>query len=119
MPDKQLSLIRKYCDTTGRRLRSEDKKLLCMILEEPKKYNGFTSKLYTKSDSGRDYRDTWTSITQWQYRIVIDSVLRIEERYMHSCDGYDQDAHWTWENAFRITDVRKIANILREISSEL
>ena len=119
MPNYQLTLIRQYCDTARIHLSRYEKDLLCKILENPEKYNGFTSELYTETDSGRDYRDTWTSETNKQYRILIDSTLRIAYRYRHCCDGYNQDQHWAWENAWIITDAREIVNILKEIESEL
>lgn len=119
MPNYQLTLIRQYCDTAGTRLSSHEKDLLCKILEDPERYNGFTSKLYTETDSGRDYRDTWTSVTNWQYRILIDPSLRIAHRYRHCCDGYNQEKYWAWKDAWIITDARKIVNILKEIESEL
>ena len=38
MPSYQLNLIRNYCDTTGIRLSSFEKDLLCKVLENPAKY---------------------------------------------------------------------------------
>ena len=119
MANYQLDLIRQYCDTTGIRLSSNEKDLLCLVLENPERYDGFTSELYTENRSGRDYRDTWDSTTKWQYRINIGSTLTIDERYRHSCDGYVQDEHWDWSNAWHITDTRKIIKILQEIQPEL
>lgn len=119
MASYQLELIRRYCDTKGVRLSDLEKDLLCKVLANPEKYNGFTSKLYTKSNSGRDYRDTWTSITKWQYRINIDTTISIDQRYYHCADGFEQDAHWNWGNAWTITDIRRIIQILKEIESEL
>ena len=117
--DYQLDLIRQYCDTTGIRLRDYEKDLLCLVLENPARYDGFESKVYTEENSGRDYRDTWDSLTEKQYRISIDPNLSIYERYRHSCDGYVQDAHWDWCNAWHITDTRRIIKILQEIEEEL
>ena len=119
MPNPQLELIRRYCDTTGIHLSSDEKNLLCRVLENPARYDGFTSQEYQKSNSGRDYRGEWDSTTKWQYRIRIGSTLSIDERYYHSCDGYVQDEHWTWGNAWHITDTRRILEVLREISNEL
>ena len=36
MPSDQLNLIRQYCDTTGIRLSSYEKDLLCKVLENPR-----------------------------------------------------------------------------------
>ncbi len=119
MPDNQLELIRCYCDTSGYRLNGYEKDLLCRVLESPGRYNGFESRLYQEENSGRDYRDTWNSLTEWQYRIFLDSCLRIKKRYRHSCDGDVQDEHWTWADAWEITDTREIIRILQEIESEL
>lgn len=119
MPDYQLALIRNYCDTTGIRLNSYEKNLLCMILNNPAKFDGFKSELYVKHDSGRDYRDTWTSITKWQYRINIGRQLSIDKIHYHECDGYVQDKNWDWDNAWHITNTREIINILKEIEPEL
>lgn len=119
MPNYQLELIRQYCDTTGVRLSSRDKDLLCMVLENPGKYDGFTSELYTEHGSGKNVNGRWDSATKWQYRINIDSTLSIDSRYRHSADGYVQDDHWEWENAWHVTDIRRIIEILREIESEL
>ena len=119
MPSYQLNLIRNYCDTTGIRLSSFEKDLLCKVLENPAKYDGFTSSLLTRTNSGKDYRGRWDSLTEWQYRIKINSTLIIEQRYRHSADGYVQDQYWNWENAWHITDTRKIIKILQEIKSEL
>lgn len=119
MPDNQLETIRRYCDTSGYRLNGYEKSILCSVIENPSRYNGFESRLFQESNSGRDYRDTWDSLTEWQYRILIDSRLRIKKRYRHSCDGYVQDDHWSWSSACEITDTREIIKILQEIESEL
>ena len=119
MPDNQLKTIRRYCDTSGYRLNGYEKRVLCRLLEDPSRYNGFESKLYQERNSGRDYRDTWDALNEWQYRILIDSRLIIKKRERHSCDGYVQDGHWSWSNAWEITDTRKIIRILQEIESEL
>ena len=119
MADYQLNLIRQYCDTTGIRLSGSEKDLLCKVLEDPDRYDGFTSELYTENKHGRDYRDTWDSTSNWQYRINIDSELSIDKRYRHSCDGYDQDKHWDWDNAWHITETRMIIRVLQEIKHEL
>ena len=120
MPSDQLNLIRQYCDTTGIRLSSYEKGLLCMILENPSRYDGFTSKVYVEEDSGRDYRDTWSTCTKDQYRINIDSSLSIDHRHRHQCDdGFDNNAHWDWNNAWHVTDTRQIIEILKKIETEL
>ena len=119
MPSSQLELIRQYCDTTGIRLSSEEKNLLCRVLGDPGRYDGFISQLYTEERDGKDYRGRWDSTTEWQYRIIIGSKLTIDQRYRHSCDGYVQDEHWDWRNAWHITETRKILKILQEIEHEL
>ena len=43
MKSSQLDLIRQYCDTTGIRLSGSEKDLLCKVLENPYKYDGFVS----------------------------------------------------------------------------
>lgn len=117
----KLDLIRQYCDTSGVHLKSSEKDLLCKILENPYQYDGFTSSLKTDTDSGRDFRDTWTSATYTQYRINIDSRgLSIDERYKHTCsDGYENDRNWEWENAYHFTAIRDILRCLKAIASEL
>ena len=119
MTNSQLDLIRQYCDTTGIRLSSAEKDLLCRVLEEPGKYNGFTSQLYREEKEGKDYRGRWDSTTEWQYRILIGSSLTIDQRYRHSCEGIVQDEHWEWRNAWHITETRRILQILQEIRHEL
>ena len=119
MSDNQLTLIRAYCDTSGLHLSIYDKELLCKILEDPERYDGFTSELYTDETSGKDYRGRWDSVSNWQYRINIDTELSIDKRCKHECDGYVQDDHWDWDNAWHITDVREMLEILQEIEYEL
>ena len=119
MPNDQLNLIRQYCSTTGVRLSSTEKELLCKVLRNPEQYDGFISELYIEKDSGKDYRGRWDSTTKWQYRINIDSTLSIDKRWWHECDGYTQDKHWDWYNAWHITNIREIITILREIELEL
>ena len=120
MPNDQLNLIRQYCDTTGIRLSSYEKDLLCRVLENPEKYDGFTSQLYTDSNSGKDYRGRWESTTQWQYRIHINSRLTIDKRYRHSSDdGYVDERFWSWSNPGHITRTRDIIRILQEMEPEL
>ena len=120
MASDQLSLIRQFCDTSKYRLSNDEKNLLCMILENPDRYNGFTSNLHSESDSGKDYKGRWSTCTKWQYRIYINSVLSIDERYYHYCDdGFEDKRHWEWEDAWHITDTRRILEILKEIRSEL
>jgi hypothetical protein len=92
---------------------------LCKVLENPARYNGFTTQVYTIPGSGKDYRGRWDSTTKKQYRINIDSTLSIDERYYHSCDGYVQDEHWDWDNACHITDTRRIIEVLRDIWRDL
>ena len=119
MPNPQLELIRQYCNTAGIRLSGDEKDILCKVLENPARYNGFTTQVYTIPGSGKDYRGRWDSTTKKQYRINIDSTLSIDERYYHSCDGYVQDEHWDWDNAWHITDTRRIIEVLREIWRDL
>lgn len=120
MSNSQLDLIRQYCDTTGIRLSSYEKNLLCMVLENPRRYDGFVSKLYEKRVPGKDYRGRWASIENWQYRINIDSALSIDKRYRYEVDdGFLQDEHWEWYNAIHITGTRDIIKILEEIECEL
>jgi len=119
MPDYQLDLIRRYCDTTGIRLSRYEKDLLCKILENPESYDGYTSDIYEENGSGKDYRGSWDSTTKWQYRINVFPTLSIDERYRHACDGYIQDEHWEWRNAWHITNTRKIIKILKQIEHEL
>lgn len=99
MHDYQLNLIRQYCDTTGYHLSSDEKDLLCMVLENSARYDGFTSELYETRDEGKDFRGRWDSTTNWQYRINIDSTLSIDKPFKHECDGCIQDEHWDWYNA--------------------
>ena len=115
----QLDLIRQYCDTTGVRLSAFEKDLLCLVLDNPSRYDGFESSIHKETNSGRDYRDTWDSLSEWQYRINIGSVLSIDKRWRHSCDGYVQNAHWSWQTAEHITKLRYIIRILQEIQNEL
>ena len=119
MPDYQLDLIRRYCDTTGIRLSRYEKDLLCKILENPESYDGYTSDIYEENGSGKDYRGSWDSTTKWQYRINVFPTLSIAERHRHACDGYIQDEHWEWRNAWHITNTRKLIKILKQIEHEL
>ena len=120
MSDERLNLIRHYCDTTGVHLHDSDKDLLCMVLENPDKYNGFTSQMYSESDEGKDYRGEWSNYSQWQYRINIDDTFSIDKIEMLSCDdGYRRDDHWDWSNPWHITNIKRIVEILNEIRSEL
>ena len=120
MKSNQLDLIRQYCDTTGIRLSGSEKDLLCKVLENPARYNGFVSGEYKENNRGKDYRGRWESVTKWKYRINIDSALSIDEQYMHAADGYVQDEHWgSWNKAWHITEIRKIIKILHEIKHEL
>ena len=119
MADYQLDLIRRYCDTTRIHLNRYEKDILCMVLENPAKYDGFTSKVYVTESSGKDYRGRWDSVHKAQYRIMIDSNLYILVRSYHACDGYVQDEYWDWDNAGCVTDTRRIISILQEIQHEL
>ena len=119
MPNSQLDLIRQYCDTTKIHLSNSEKDILCKILENPARYDGFISSLYPEYKDGRDYRDEWGSTTEKQYRINIGAKLSIDERYRHTCDGIVQDRYWEWSNAWHITDIRKIIKVLQEIEHEL
>ena len=119
MSDNQLQTIRQYCDTSGVRLNQREKDLLFLILENPSRYDGFTSKVYKLSGPGRDYRDTYSYTTCYQYRIMIDSKLSILVRYKNSSDGIIQDDRWEWSRAGRVTDIRDVLRILQKIQDEL
>ena len=119
MQNDQLNLRRKYCDNTGVHLRSDEKYLLCRVLGDPSRYDGFISEMKESVVEDRDYRDTWVSKHQWQYRINIDSQLSIDVRSKHSCDGIVQDQYWDWAHASHVTDLRRILEILKEIEPEL
>ncbi|HAE44157.1 MAG TPA: hypothetical protein DCG37_01000 [Lachnospiraceae bacterium] len=119
MQNNQLDLIRQYCDTTGIRLSAAEKDLLCLVLENPARYDGFTSTLYENHERGRDFRDTWVIDKYWQYRISITDRLVIYKRYKETCDGEVNYDYYDWSNARLITDTRKIIEILREIKPEL
>ena len=82
-------------------------------MENPEYYDGFRSDFYEERNSGRDYRDTWDSVTTEQYIINIASELSIDEFYAYECDGERQSAKW------HITDIRQILKILRKIEYEL
>ena len=115
MADNRLELIRRFIDTKGARLGDDAKNLLCKVLADPSKYDGYTSKLFTRANSGRDFRDTWDSLTEWQYRINVFPKLVIYLRQRHSCDGFVQDKHWAWENACKIEDLKGIIRALKEM----
>ena len=114
MASDQLNLIRQYCNTSGIRLRSEDKDLLCKVLENPGYYDGFTTREFVESEEGKDFNGRWSTTTRWRYRINIDDTLNIDKWYKLSCDdGYRR------EEECNITDTRRIVEILREIRNEL
>lgn len=122
MAKNQLEFIRQFLNNEKRvRLSGAEKDLLCKVLENPLRYNGFKSDIHLRSEEGRDpYKGRWHSTSEWQYRINIDSTISIDERYRHICDdGYINDDHWTWRNAWHITDTREIVKILQEIEPEL
>ena len=119
MSNYQLDIIREYCDTTGVRLSSHEKDLLCMVLEDPIKYDGFESSIFMESREGKDYRGRWEASSYRQYRINVDSSLSIDERYKNESDGVIQDGHWNWNTAYHITDTREMVNILKELELEL
>lgn len=120
MYDKKLEKIREVCDTSGSRLSEAEKDLLLSIIGNPGRYNGFESPVYTFTDSGRDFRDTWTSETKEQYKILIDgNGLRILRRFFHSCDGYDNASHWDWQNAFIAGTAREILKCLSAMKGSL
>ncbi len=113
MADSRLTTIRQFFDTTGKRLNDGEKNILCEVIGNPDKYNGYTSELYERHDSGKDYRGRWESSTSQQFRINMDQGLSISERYKHECDdGYSNSEHWDWDNAWVMTDVREIAKTL-------
>lgn len=116
----QLNLIRQYCDTTGMRLSTYEKNVLCKILENPAKYDGFTSQIYVEERSGKDHNGRWETVRKDQYRINIGERLSISCRWYHACDdGYVRDDCWDWANAVELTDVRRIIGVLERIRSEL
>ncbi len=119
MSNYQLELIREYCDTTGVRLSSHEKDLLCMVLENPVKYDGFESSIFIEHREGKDYRGRWDAASYRQYRINIDDELSIDERYKNESDGVIQDRHWNCESAYHITDTREMVNILKVLELEL
>ena len=122
MANEQLDLIRKYCDTAGTHLTSSEKDLLCKVLSNPSFYNGFTSELKQRQEEGRDaWHGRWFAFEEWQYRIIIEDKLSIDERYRRDCDDATpvNDAHWEWNSAIHFTNVRDILRILREIEYEL
>ena len=116
MADSQLELIRQYLDTSGQRLAAWEKDSICRVLEDPSYYDGYTSDIFTETDSGKDYNGRWRTVTQYQYRINIDSMLSIDCRSKFECDdGYERTGHWDWDNAYHITNAREIAGILNKI----
>lgn len=72
MTDKRLTLIRQHCDTSDMHLSSENKDLLCKILENPEKYNGFTSSVIKTLREGVDAEGNWEADVFTQYMILID-----------------------------------------------
>ncbi len=115
----QLQLIKRYCNTSGIHLNSFQKDLLCRVLEDPNHYDEYETPVYYKRDSGRDYRDTWVTEDEWQYRINIGATLSIDKRFRRKVDGDILDRNWSWATAWHITDIRSILDILREIQSDL
>ncbi len=113
MYDQRLELICQYCDTSRTRLYSSEKDLLCMILEDPHRYDGFVSRVYEEEESSRDYRDTWHRRSTNQYTIYTMPNLRIDQYSTNSCDGYVS------ETTYHITELREIIKILRLIEDEL
>jgi len=119
MADEQLDLIRQYCDTSGIRLSSDKKKLLCKVLENPGYYDGFESPVYRNSGEGRTYDGRWSNSEKKQYRINIDSMLSIDMRHYFVCDdGYERGS-WDWGDAYRITDLRGIVEALQIMEDDL
>ena len=119
MADEQLDLIRQYCDTSGIRLSSDKKDLLCKILENPRYYDGFTSPVYGDSYGGKDHNGRWSTSEKTQYRINIDSELSIDKRHLLICDDGYESGSWDWNDAYRFTDLRDIVQILQEIEDDL
>ena len=116
MADERLKSIRNYFDTSGTRLSNDDKEVLCNVIDNADKYNGFRSSVFEEHDSGRDaYKGRWESSTETQYKINIDeSGFSIDEKYHHSCDdGYDN------KQEFHLTDVRDVLGALRHMGDEL
>ena len=115
MSDNRLSLIKKYFDTSGVHLNDSEKDLLCNVIDNSGKYNGFTSSIKIEEDSGKDYNGRWSIATKTQYKINIDdSEFSIDVDYHHSCDdGYNN------KKKLHLTDVRSVISALEEIEKEL
>ena len=119
MPNNQLDLIKQYCDTSGIRLSSTDKQILCKVLDNASKYNGFISQEHTHTESGKDFRGRWDAFDKYQYRININPKLSIDMICLRVCDGEVDYDYWDWAKARHITDLRRIVNILHSIEQEL
>ena len=116
MSDSQLELIRQYIDTSGMRLSGWEKDSLCKVLENPEYYDGYTSELFSETETGRDFNGRYSTTSERQYRINIDSELSIDCRCRFECDdGYERNNNWDWDNAIHITDAREIASIINMI----
>lgn len=115
MADKRLEEIRQYFDTVGKRLSDDDKDLLCNVIDNSEKYNGYASSVFEEHNSGKDYRGRWESQTETQYHINIDeSSFSVDEDYHHSCDdGYDVKLEYHHSN------VDDVLGALRRMRKEL
>lgn len=115
MADDRLKSIRNYFDTTGMRLSDDDKDILCNVIDNPDKYNGFTSSIFEEHDSGKDFNGRWESKTETQYTINIgEDGFSVDENYHHSCDdGYDN------KQEYHLTGVRDVLGALRHMGNEL
>ena len=45
--------------------------------------------------------------------------LSFDKRYYYYDDGYEDKRYWEWDDAWHVTDTRRILEILKEIKSEL
>ena len=119
MADEQLDLIRQYFDTSGVRLSSSKKDLLCKVLESPGYYDGFESPVYGDSRDHKDHNGRSRSSEKTQYRINIDDEMSIDKRHYLVCDDGYENGSWDWDDAYTYTDLRDIVEILQEMEDDL
>jgi len=115
MADKRLKSIRSYFDTTGIHLNNDEKDLLCNVINNQDRYDGFESSVYEEHASGKDYNGRWESSTKTQYKINIDeNDFTVDEHYDHQCDdGYEN------KQDYKLTGVRDVLRALRNMGDEL
>jgi hypothetical protein len=111
--DFKLNRIQQYFDTKGKRLSAKDKELVCKVLDDKDKYNNFNRVIET-SDSGRDYRDTWSTHTVENFKIEVDeNNFQIKHSEDYSCDdGFTRHSDTIY------SDVREVINALKRIFGE-